>query len=284
MKLRKFPLLFCLVSLLYACSPAQAPTPSPTPFPLISTPNLISPSVAVETQSPGAIEDSSETENSIPNEIIKEYSFLSIPKIIKHLLNQKFSFIVNKIETYKQHITIQNIYYLGLLIFALYTAIRAKKHLKIIEDQERVNGINNIFEKFNAVSERDSRRWVYHNCENLMILIIEEDPEEPLKNLNLIENLCNSLDLTSSFILKDLIHKEDAIEIYGDSIIRCWVVLGNWIMKQREKRGQKRSLWMNIERLANEIIEHDNYSDWKKEGVKIYTLTDTITFEYKFYK
>ncbi len=183
-------------------------------------------------------------------------------------------------ETYKQHFTIQNIYYLGLLIFALYTAIRAKKHLKIIEDQERVKGINNLFEKFNATSERDSRRWVYHNCKNIINLSIDPDPKIALDNLNLMENLCNSLDLTASFIMKNLIHKEDAIEIYGDSIIRCWVVLGNWIIEQQKKRGQKESLWINIGKLANEIIEHKNYKSWKKNGVKIYTLTETITFKY----
>jgi len=169
---------------------------------------------------------------------------------------------------------------MGLFIIAVWAAKVAIRQLSTSDSQARIKGTTDLFDRFNDQKARDARRWVYHNCLKLrdseQVSTLENDPVE----LELLENICNSLDLIALFVRNELIHQNDAIEIYGDSIIRCWVSLRPWIEYVRVERRQEGFLWKNIEWLADEVISYESFDDWRNNGVTIYTPDKRIILDY----
>jgi hypothetical protein len=169
---------------------------------------------------------------------------------------------------------------LGILVITTWAARVALKRLRTSVAQTRISGTTDLFDRFNHSSALDTRRWVYHNCRKLV------DPDQvsqwakDLEDLNLLESICNSLDLAAYLVHKGLVDIDDAIELYGHSVIRCWVVLRPWVEHTRLRRESDESLWRHFEWLADQAIACERFLHWRKNGVAIYTASETVTFDY----
>ncbi len=170
---------------------------------------------------------------------------------------------------------------LGLLAVAIVTSTIALRQFKNASNQLRISGTSDLFERFNRPDFRDMRRWVYSNTRQL---INAESVSKWAKNdehLKILETVCNSLELTAYLVKSNLVNKNDAIELYGDSIIRSWIILQKWVVHRRKTNGAEKFLWPNFKWLADEAISSSFFDAWRKEGVLVYTETELLTINYK---
>jgi hypothetical protein len=175
---------------------------------------------------------------------------------------------------------VQTISSIGVLIIAVIAAKIALNQLGTINNQMRIKGTTDLFDRFNDPKARSDRRWIYHHCLRLMDNEQVSTLGNNIEDLEILENVCNLLDKTALFVRHGLIYQNDAIEIYGDSIIRCWIILCPWVRHMRLERRQESWLWENIEWLANQVIEHEKFDDWKKNGATIYTQDMEFVINY----
>ena len=101
-----------------------------------------------------------------------------------------------------------------------------------------------------------------------------------LEDLNLLEGVCDSLNSTAYLVRKGLVNMDDAIELYGRSVIRCWVVLRPWVEHTRLRRESDEFLWTHFEWLADQAVACERFRRWRKNGVAIYTASETVMFDY----
>jgi hypothetical protein len=99
-------------------------------------------------------------------------------------------------------------------------------------------------------------------------------------DLTCLEAVCNSLDWAGLLVQKGLLKKQDAIDLYGDSLVRSWVVLCPWIHHTRDVRSSPKWLWQHFEWLAKAAADDDRFQSWMSDGVPIYTPTEIITFNF----
>lgn len=161
----------------------------------------------------------------------------------------------------------------GVFGIGLWAALVAVRQL-------RVQATTDLFHRFNDPNVRDQRRWVYHHCRELT------DPDnlpnwanDPPALANL-EAVCNTLDWAGLLVKKGLLTKKDAIDLYGDSLVRSWVALRQWIHHTRDRRSSPKWLWNHFEELALEAAHDERFHSWLSDGVPIYTAKAIITFEF----
>lgn len=162
---------------------------------------------------------------------------------------------------------------LGLLAVGTWAA-------RVTLRQLRVSATTDLFHRFNDPEARKQRRWVYHNCRQLVDpqrLAMCEREEDALSSL---EAACNSLDWAGLLVRKKLLNKTDAIELYGDSLIRTWVILRRWVYHTRSKRSSPSWLWSHFQQLASDAAKDNRFESWITEGVPIYTPTEIITLDF----
>ncbi len=147
----------------------------------------------------------------------------------------------------------------------------------------RVTAITDLFHRFNDPDERTHRRKVYCLCKRLVNQSMDFSKlEKEDDNLSHIECVCNSLDWAGFLVKRNLLNKKDAIDLYGDSLIRSWVILRPWISVTREKRRSDRiSLWSNFQWLQGEVAKIPRFVDWINAGVPIYTPDEIVTIDYE---
>ena len=167
------------------------------------------------------------------------------------------------------------------LVVAFAAGWMAYRQLKNANKNARFRGTADLFDRFNAPEARADRRWVYHSCKKLLnkekLYLLQLDSE----HLDHLENACNYLDWVSLNIKNGLINEDDAISIYGDSFVRCWVILRPWIKFTQSERSQIDSLWKNIEPFSNKVMNSESYKSWKENGIIIYTPYEKISVDYK---
>ncbi len=148
--------------------------------------------------------------------------------------------------------------------------------------QLRISATTDLFHRFNDPQARSHRRNVYHMCKNLA----EERNniskwEKDNSILEHLESVSNSLDWAGLLVKRGLLNKQDAIDLYGDSLIRSWVILRPWIEYTRDRRRSSRAwLWNHFEWLQSEAARDSRFRSWIHEGVPIYTPTAIITIDY----
>jgi hypothetical protein len=170
-----------------------------------------------------------------------------------------------------------------VVIITLSAGIIAYRQLRNANLQTRYKGTSDLFDRFNSKEQRDNRRFVYHNCEKYL-KIDKDNFSEPFpkrKKLDRIENICNYFDWVSLNVKNHLMSESDAVNIYGDSFVRCWVILRPWIEYKREKYGQHNTLWKNFEQFSDRVIETESYQQWKKEGVIIFIGEERKFIDYE---
>ena len=149
--------------------------------------------------------------------------------------------------------------------------------------QMRISATTDLFHRFNDPKARNHRRQVYHLCkrltedrENLYTL------EKEAVIFEHLESVCNSLDWAGLLVRRGLLNKKDAIDLYGDSLIRSWVILSPWIDYTRKRRRSSPSwLWYNFEWLQGEAVKDVRFRSWEHEGVPVYTPSAIIIIDYK---
>jgi hypothetical protein len=161
-------------------------------------------------------------------------------------------------------------------LFVIYTAWIAVTQL-------RITATTGLFHQFNDPIERDHRRQIYHLCKRLTQ---ESDNlstwEQDKGILEHLEAVCNSLDWAGLLVRRRLLNKKDAIDLYGDSLIRSWVILSPWIKYTRDRRRSSHQwLWNHFEWLQSEAAKDHRFHSWIKDGVPIYTPSAIITIDYK---
>lgn len=180
--------------------------------------------------------------------------------------------VLNDIATFAQ--IIQGITGLGVFIIGLWAARVAVRQL-------RISATTDLFHRFNEPKVRDQRRWVYQHSRELTnpdnLPTWANDPEA-LANL---EAVCNTLDWAGLLVKKGLLAKKDAIDLYGDSLIRAWVALRQWIHHTRDRRSSPKWLWNHFEELALEAAKDKRFHSWMSDGVPVYTQTAIITFGFE---
>ncbi|HEY59621.1 MAG TPA: hypothetical protein G4N92_02875 [Anaerolineae bacterium] len=152
--------------------------------------------------------------------------------------------------------------------------------------QLRISATTDLFHRFNNPTARTHRRQVYHLCKRLVGLVDDKKDISKLEKekgvLEHLECVCNSLDWAGLLVRRKLLNKKDAIDLYGDSLIRSWVALRHWIKITRERRRISRKLlWNNFQWLQGEAAKDDRFKDWVRDGVPIYTPTAIITIDYE---
>lgn len=150
-------------------------------------------------------------------------------------------------------------------------------------NQLRITATTDLYHRFNDPIVRNHRRQIYHLCKHLTEerenLSKWEKEKETLEHL---ESVCNSLDWAGLLVRRGLLNKRDAIDLYGDSLIRSWVILSPWIAYTRDRRRSSREwLWNHFEWLQGEASKDPRFRTWVKEGVPVYTPTCIITIDYK---
>jgi hypothetical protein len=180
--------------------------------------------------------------------------------------------ILNDFATFAQ--ILQAVTGFGVFIIGLWAARVAVRQL-------RISATTDLFHRFNEPKVRDQRRWVYQNARELTnpdnLPSWANDPEA-LANL---EAVCNTLDWAGLLVKKGLLTKKDAIDLYGDSLIRAWVALHQWIHHTRDRRSSPKWLWNHFEELALEAAKDERFHSWLSDGVPIYTQTAIITFGFE---
>jgi hypothetical protein len=147
--------------------------------------------------------------------------------------------------------------------------------------QLRVSATTDLFHRFNDPTARDHRRWVYHRCRELLDADTVASWEKDDQKLEHLEAVCNSLDWAGLLARRGLLNSQDAIDLYGDSLIRSWVVLRRWIEYTRDRRRSSREwLWNNFENLHNRAAQDPRFRSWIREGVPIYTPSAIVTIDY----
>ena len=169
---------------------------------------------------------------------------------------------------------LQAIAAVGVLIVGLWAALVAVRQL-------RISATTDLFHRFNDTTARDQRRWVYHNCRALTEpdkLPTWAKDKAALANL---EAVCNSLDWAGLLVRKGLLTRRDAIDLYGDSLVRSWTSLRPWIHHTRDRRSSPRWLWNHFEWLALEAANDERFTSWMSDGVPVYTPEAILTFEFR---
>ncbi len=152
--------------------------------------------------------------------------------------------------------------------------------------QLRITATTDLFHRFNDPKARHHRRQIYHMCKKLVEE--RENISNWEKDENVLEHLeavANSLDWAGLLVKRGLLNKKDAIDLYGDSLIRSWVILCPWI---EYTRGRRRSspewLWSHFEWLHKEAAKDARFKTWIREGVPIYTPEAIITIDYNTHR
>jgi hypothetical protein len=171
--------------------------------------------------------------------------------------------------------------FVSVLVAAIQLHITTKS-VSVAINQLRTSATTDLFHRFNEPIMRTHRRKVYHLCKRL---INEGEDFSQLENekdvLEHIECVCNSLDWAGFLVKRGLLNRDDAIDLYGDSLIRSWVILKPWIEFTRtRRRGSSGWLWENFEWIQCEAIQDHRFTSWKKEGVPIYTPTAIVFIDY----
>ena len=176
----------------------------------------------------------------------------------------------------------------GLLLTAVLTAWIGLRQLRIALTQLRVgltqlrtSATTDLFHRFNQQAARDQRRWVYQNARGLIDNERLPTWANNAEHLRPLEDVCNSLDWAGLLVRKGLLNKQDAIDLYGDSLIRSWVALQRWITYTRQRRSSPEWLWSHFEWLAREAAKEDRFSIWISEGVPVYTPHETYFFDFE---
>ncbi|HCS40362.1 MAG TPA: hypothetical protein DIW44_12360 [Anaerolineaceae bacterium] len=160
-------------------------------------------------------------------------------------------------------------------IIVLITAFVAVRQL-------RISATTDLFHRFNDPVARGHRRYVYHNCKSLVIdsgIVSKFEKDKDI--LEHLEAVSNSLDWAGLLVKRGLLNKKDAIDLYGDSLIRAWVILRPWIGYTRGRRRSSPSwLWNHFEWLQSEAAKDSRFHSWIHDGVPIYTPDAIITIDY----
>ena len=89
-------------------------------------------------------------------------------------------------------------------------------------------------------------RSIYRNSPSELVLLLDISPKDECKEENKqkvelrkeIENVIDHLELIGALVARGIIDKKMAIEAYsGTGSLRCWYVLGEYIIKARSQRG-----------------------------------------------
>ncbi|MBL8098917.1 MAG: hypothetical protein JNK81_07025 [Anaerolineales bacterium] len=162
----------------------------------------------------------------------------------------------------------------GVLIIAIWAARTALTQL-------RVSAKTDLFHRFNDHDVRKHRRWVYEHCRQLTDVTKLSVWAKDMESLRQLEAVCNSLDWAGLLVKNGLLRKSDAIDLYGDSLIRSWVALRPWVHHTRDRRNSPKWLWSNFEELAEEASKDKRFESWMSDGVSIYTPSEIVTFNFK---
>ena len=157
------------------------------------------------------------------------------------------------------------------------------KSVSIAINQLRTSATTDLFHRFNETKMRTHRRNVYMLCKKLTST--DEDFSNIENEEGILEDLecvCNSLDWAGFLVRRGLLNKEDAIDLYGDSLIRSWVILRHWVNYTRtRRRGSSGWLWENFEWLQGEAVKEHRFKSWKIDGVPIYLPDEIVYIDYE---
>ena len=171
-------------------------------------------------------------------------------------------------------IIIKGVTGIGVLVIGIWAATVTIRQL-------RTSATTDLYHRFNNPVAREQRRWVYRNCRRLIDSEKLSEWAQRSDDLNNLEGVCNSLDWAGLLVRKKLLNKEDAVDLYGDSLIRCWVVLHPWIDHTRKRRNSPVWLWKNFELLVKEAAKDSRFEYWIRDGVQVYDSTEKIRLDYK---
>jgi hypothetical protein len=161
----------------------------------------------------------------------------------------------------------------GVLVVAVWAG-------RVAITQLRIGATTDLFHRFNDPEARTQRRWVYHHCRDLTSPDKLSEWARSPGDLAYLEAVCNSLDWAGLLVRKGLLKKEDAIDLYGDSLVRSWVILCRWICHTRDMRSSPKWLWQHFEWLAQQAVQDSRFESWRSDGVPIYTPSEIITLDF----
>lgn len=121
------------------------------------------------------------------------------------------------------------------------------------------------------------RSWVYDHCKELNNLNTMERWAKKADRKEIIKNVCNTMDLLAILVDSQNINEDEAVKYFGDSLIRTWTVLQNWIRLERTKSP---AIYENFEQLKNKAANHGRWKSMTKDGVEISTPKQLLVFDF----
>ena len=162
---------------------------------------------------------------------------------------------------------------IAVLMIAIWSA-------RIAAGQLREVATTKLFNIFSDEKSREKRRWVYNNWENLIDETLVETWITKKVDFDRLETVCLSLEWAGLLAERGLLHKKDAIALYGDSLIRTWTILKPWLLHMRKERQHDDQMWAHFQSLAEEALNDSRYKDWKEKGIPIYKGNDVIRLDF----